>query len=352
MIKTDLIILGGGLTGLTLHYLLRNENLNVTIIEARNRLGGRIHTVHHNGDPPVEMGATWLGPDHTYLQALLKELNIGLFQQVLGSTAIYEPNSMSPHQLVTLPQNQQPSYRVKGGTSTLIETLASYTDPKNVFTDHRAESITEGESGLLVQCGEAAFETDLVVSTLPPKLFQQTVDIHPDLPDDLRAVLSKTQTWMGESIKFGLTYEKPFWRDDDKSGTVFSNVGPVTEMYDHSNDKDNLYALKGFLNGNYFSLNREDRKERVLTQLRKYYGGEADTYLHYHEAVWAKEECTYTPYDEHVLPHQNNGHPMYQKPWLNGKLYIAGAETSTISPGYMDGAAHSAQTIYEMIKSS
>lgn len=38
---------------------------------------------------------------------------------------------------------------------------------------------------------------------------------------------------MGESIKVGLTYTTPFWREKS-SETIFSNVGPIPEIYDHS----------------------------------------------------------------------------------------------------------------------
>ena len=34
---------------------------------------------------------------------------------------------------------------------------------------------------------------------------------------------------MGESIKVGLTYATPFWREKS-SETIFSNVGPIPEI--------------------------------------------------------------------------------------------------------------------------
>lgn len=44
MKKSDILIIGGGLTGLTLAYLLRTKKVKVKVIEARERLGGRIFT--------------------------------------------------------------------------------------------------------------------------------------------------------------------------------------------------------------------------------------------------------------------------------------------------------------------
>lgn len=43
-IKTDLLIIGAGLTGLTLAYYLKNLNISFKIVEARSTIGGRINT--------------------------------------------------------------------------------------------------------------------------------------------------------------------------------------------------------------------------------------------------------------------------------------------------------------------
>ena len=112
-------------------------------------------------------------------------------------------------------------------------------------------------------------------------------------------------------------------------------------MYDHTNVGEDQFALKGFLNGTYHTLRRDERRDMVLTQLRKYYGEVVDDYLAYEETVWRQEEFTFAPYEEHVLPHQHNGHPVFRSPYLNGRLLLAGSETSVRYPGYMDGAVRS-----------
>ena len=121
MKESDVIIIGAGLTGLSIAYFLKEEGLKITILEANNRLGGRILTDNYPHGPRVEMGATWLGKKHLHLNILLKDLNIGIFEQALGSTAFYEPISTSPPQIVTLPPNNDPSYRIKNGSYHLIE---------------------------------------------------------------------------------------------------------------------------------------------------------------------------------------------------------------------------------------
>lgn len=349
-ITSDIVIIGAGLTGLTLAYLLRNSSYKVNIVEARNRIGGRILTSYKNNEAPIEMGATWLNFSHTYLNTLLKELNIGVFKQELGDKAIYEPSSLTPHQLVTLPNNSDSSYRIKDGSSSLITKLAQSISERTIFCNEVITSIQEEFDGITIRGNKSTFESKIVISTLPPHLLQSSIKITPNLPLNIQEVMESTHTWMGESIKVGLRFKEPFWKASNSSGTIFSNVGPIPEFYDHSNHENNSYALKGFLNNSYFELSKEERLKLILNQLRKYYGGIVDSYINYEEKVWQQERYTFSEYNSRILPHQNNGHQLYSKPYLNNKIYIAGAETNNDFSGYMEGAIRSAHTIFNKLK--
>jgi monoamine oxidase len=80
---------------------------------------------------------------------------------------------------------------------------------------------------------------------------------------------------MGESIKFAVEYASPFWRENNYSGTLFSQASIIQEMYDHSTADYKGYALKGFLNGGTHTLSEEERKAKVILQLTKLFGAEA-----------------------------------------------------------------------------
>ena len=347
--KTDVIIIGAGLAGLTLARLLEKENLECTILEARDRPGGRILTTRLPGKAPVEMGATWLGSQHTALMKLMDELNLEKFEQQMGRYVHFEPISTSPTQLVELPENQEPTYRVVGGTDQIISALSGSLRNSSVKLNQRVKTVQFKEETVFVETETDQYECDVVVSTLPPKLLADLITFEPYMPENLRNIAASTQTWMAESIKIALTFEHPFWRDGKNSGTVMSNAGPVNELYDHSNSEGTLFALKGFMNSAYHSLSREERREIAIKQLRKYYGDPAGQYTAYYESVWRDEPYTYSEYAGPVFPHQYNGDSVYHRAWYDGRFYLAGAETSAISPGYMDGAVESAMRVAEMI---
>lgn len=347
----DVIIIGAGLTGLTLAYLLSNQDTKVLIVEARDRLGGRIYTLDENKSQ-IEMGATWLGSKHQSLINLLGKLHINYFPQQIGEHAIYEAISTSPPYLATLPHNPDPTLRITNGSISLINSLAGQLTNTQINLGEKVISIKKIDKHLQLTGTGNNYKAKYVISTLPPNLFINTITCAPELPNKVSELCQSTHTWMSESIKIALSYDKPFWRQEGLSGTVFSNVGPIPEMYDHSNFQDNTYALMGFLNGNYHISQKKQRKALVLNQLRKYYGNIVDSYLNYHEQVWNQESETYFPYSKPILPHQNNGDQLYQQSYLDNSLLIAGTETAKSYPGYMEGAIISAQTAYEWVNNN
>ena len=88
-----IIIIGGGLSGLTLAYLLSKSKYNVTILEASRRLGGRIQTKMGKLETPLELGATWFSDIHQNLLALLDELGVNRFFQFSKGISLFQTKS-------------------------------------------------------------------------------------------------------------------------------------------------------------------------------------------------------------------------------------------------------------------
>ena len=345
--ESDLLIIGAGLSGLVLAYYLKDSDKTVTVVEARARTGGRIFT-SRSGDQHCEMGATWLGSQHTQLLQLLQTLSIHTYQQELGNQAFYEPMSSSPPQLVQLPPNSDPSFKIVNGTQEITDCLAQAVGQKNIQLNTPINTISEEGDHICAYSHDQVFKAKKIVSTLAPHLLFSTIEFNNSINKDVLAISKSTHTWMGDSIKICIQYKNAFWKGLNSSGTIFSNVGPIPELYDHSTE--NQTALVGFLHSAYYSDTKEQRLDRILTQLEKYYGAQVRDFQYYEEYIWRKDPFTFSDYATAVLPHQHNGHHIYRESYLNNKLWIAGSETAAQYPGYMEGAVRSAAFIYKKLK--
>lgn len=75
----NVIIIGAGISGLAAAYKLKQNGMNVTLIEARNRIGGRVFSYKFNDtNVTCELGAEWVGESHSRLIELCKEFHLDL----------------------------------------------------------------------------------------------------------------------------------------------------------------------------------------------------------------------------------------------------------------------------------
>jgi monoamine oxidase len=74
----DVLIVGGGVSGLYAARLLQERGLKVHLLEAQGRLGGRLHTIESPEGHPIDLGGQWVGPQHKILLSLCEAHNIPL----------------------------------------------------------------------------------------------------------------------------------------------------------------------------------------------------------------------------------------------------------------------------------
>ncbi len=77
--EADVCVVGAGLAGLTAARRLREAGRSVVVLEARDRVGGRVWTQSGAGDVPVDMGGCFIGPAHERLRALAGETGVRTF---------------------------------------------------------------------------------------------------------------------------------------------------------------------------------------------------------------------------------------------------------------------------------
>ncbi|XP_071948196.1 probable flavin-containing monoamine oxidase A isoform X2 [Antedon mediterranea] len=83
--NVDVVVVGGGLSGLTAAYHLtkNNNNISVVVLEAKERLGGRVWTHQMkaaSGKDFWDLGRTWINIKQARINSLIKELEIELYK--------------------------------------------------------------------------------------------------------------------------------------------------------------------------------------------------------------------------------------------------------------------------------
>ncbi|RYY72171.1 MAG: FAD-dependent oxidoreductase [Chitinophagaceae bacterium] len=85
------IILGAGFAGLAAANALVKKGIKVTVLEARNRIGGRVFSHKIPGEElVVELGAEWVGNSHTRIHELCKEFDLELLNNQFETHLLYK----------------------------------------------------------------------------------------------------------------------------------------------------------------------------------------------------------------------------------------------------------------------
>jgi monoamine oxidase len=86
----DVVVVGAGLAGLTAARALRRAGADALVLEARERVGGRVLN-HEIGDGKVvEVGGQWVGPTQDRAHALIAELGLGTFDTHAAGRNLFE----------------------------------------------------------------------------------------------------------------------------------------------------------------------------------------------------------------------------------------------------------------------
>jgi len=79
-LDVDVCVLGAGYAGLTAARRLTQHGQSVVVLEARDRVGGRIWTTPLADGTPVDRGGAWLAPYHDRIYALAAEVGVSSYK--------------------------------------------------------------------------------------------------------------------------------------------------------------------------------------------------------------------------------------------------------------------------------
>ena len=124
------IIIGAGLAGLAAGHALKQAGWEVTILEARERLGGRVLSYSFKEDPDLvcEQGAEWVGESHERMKALCHDFGIPLKDHRFQASLMRDGVVKRPGQWDFSPQAKQ-------SFETFRKKYHSYTDRDRLRLD-------------------------------------------------------------------------------------------------------------------------------------------------------------------------------------------------------------------------
>jgi putrescine oxidase len=95
-VEADVVVVGAGIAGLSAARVLVDAGLEVVVLEARDRVGGRVLNVEIGGQPN-ELGGQWIAPYQDRARAYLDELGIELFPSFREGSHVYLDPSGGVH---------------------------------------------------------------------------------------------------------------------------------------------------------------------------------------------------------------------------------------------------------------
>lgn len=91
MADCDVVIIGAGAAGLAAASTLLRRGLSIIVIEARDRIGGRVHTIRPPGAPlPIELGADFVHGRPFDLFEIAAKAGVRLYEQTGNSWAAHD----------------------------------------------------------------------------------------------------------------------------------------------------------------------------------------------------------------------------------------------------------------------
>lgn len=138
MTEPEVLIIGAGMAGLTAARALAESGISVLVLEAQNRIGGRIHT-QHIGTEAIELGAEFIHGRSPELWALIDEAGLETYERD-GAQICFDDSGLNacPDELADL---FDPLEKLENFTGPDL-TFAEYLDREAIPAEDRYPTIS------------------------------------------------------------------------------------------------------------------------------------------------------------------------------------------------------------------
>lgn len=334
----EVIIIGAGAAGLSAAYLLKQQGINVQILEASSNYGGRMKRTLDFADFPIPLGAEWLHVEKGVLDEIVNDSSV----QVDVSTTAYNPDVD-----YALYEGVQVSLEAIDFTidqkfinSSWFDFFEQYIVPSveaQISFNKVVESIDYTGDQILIKTANEEFSADKLIITVPVKILQSgVISFTPELPEEKINAINEVRVWDG--CKGFIAFSEKFY----PAFTAF-NISPETAgqklYYDAAygqNTTEHILGLFAVGTGAqpYLQLSGDDLIDFMLNELDDIFNGQASanyikhTFQNWNEEPFIKGAYVYDQEDWRNI--RTLGESVDNKLFFAGDAYTTGNDWSSV----------------------
>ncbi|BBG99797.1 polyamine oxidase 2 [Prunus dulcis] len=392
----SVIVIGGGMAGVSAARALHDASIQVMLLESRDRLGGRVYTDYSFGFP-IDLGASWLHGvcKENPLAPLIGRLGLPLYRTSGDNSVLYDHDLESyalfdmdgkqvPQDLVTkvgetdkvreefsedmsitrafsIVFERNPELRLEGvahkvlqwylcrmeellpgghglmvrGYLPVINTLAKGLD---IRLGHRVTKIARQYNGVHVTIEDGStFVADAAVVAVPLGVLKaKSISFEPKLPNWKEEAID--DLGVGIENKIVLHFEKVFWPNVEFLGVVAETsycCSYFLNLHKATGHSVLVYMPAGQLAKDIEKMSDEEAANFAFMQLKKILP-DASSPIQYLVSRWGSDVNTLGSYSYDMV---GKPHDLYEKLRVPvDNLFFAGEATSADFPGSVHGA--------------
>jgi monoamine oxidase len=279
----NVIIVGAGAAGLAAAKKLEEEGISYQILEATDKLGGRIQKDENFADFPIDLGAEWIHEDKSILNYLINQpgnepdvetilyqpMNV---QEVVGNTI----SQISNQDMVDYYANYITEYKFKNTTwyDFIYENFTQNIEQNIIYNSKVTTIDYSGDQVVLTTDNGTEYQAEKVILTVSLGVLKSNViTFNPSLPAEKITAIQAVEFLPG--FKLFMRFSNQFYPDVI---TCETSSGEKT-YYDVAYDKgaqDNVLGLlsTGISAEDYYLLNNSDSiVSSVIQELDGYFNG-------------------------------------------------------------------------------
>ena len=355
------IIIGAGISGLVAGYDLTVAGYDVTILEARDRIGGRVLTIRSpfSNEHYVEGGAARIKPSHDLTIAYANHFNLTLdpFYATNGDYVDFSNGSRTIIDNTTYLNTSYGSIlrknylKIRGGSDQLTNAFANSSELSNkIYLNSAVTSIAQNSDNVIVNTGGNQFQADKVLCTVPLTVLNK-INFTPPLS-------SNKQTAMNGGFRYApatriyIQFKNRFWENESLNG--WGNTDLPEEIWQPSWDMSgNTGVLMSYLRWsaaeNMDTLNDNERNNAVLNRWENIFEGSINNFDSGISKSWALDEWSKGAWASPTTTQNENLNDSIAQ--SEGRIHFAGEHASN-DRGWMQGALFSGLRAASEIKNN